>query len=387
MADDRKDQKEESKFEKSLDEGLENLGKDLNYWKKGLLIVPFVILVAAGVLFIQYCCNDLSSQREVDAGQFAHYTDVTFTDEETALINEISKDAVEVKIGTYIENIREISLKDSSFRATVLVWFSWEGPDLDMKNNFRFYRGYNNPDFLEVVWDVHEGNRHYQQVRCDVTFTKGFSSNRFPLESHLLRIYVESHYPLEDVRFVLDEGSGMNENLAVGGFDLVKQGSTLAFHQYADDFGNPFLEASNVHPEMMTAVEINRNSFGLFTICFMGLWATMLWVLLSVFLASSRGMDTLGIIQGSLFPAVANISVGAAFLPSSLSAGLLIYLNLFGILIILVGTVLILTIRHVRESNPHNERFVKYFGNVMFFTLSILVVCGNIMIPLSAYMA
>ena|GEM_PF-4038113 len=77
---------------------------------------------------------------------------------------QFDQNATRVQVGTYVENLKEVNLKTSSFRMVVLIWFKWEGNDnLDMAKHFRIYKGTINK--TEVVKNYHENGVNYQAVR------------------------------------------------------------------------------------------------------------------------------------------------------------------------------------------------------------------------------
>ena len=180
--------------------------------------------------------------------------------------DQYSKNATEVKVGTYVENLKEINLKANNFSLDYLVWFNWDGkPDLDMAHNFRIYKG--NITKLEVVDEYHQGNHNYQLVRVSVTVSKTFWTPRFPLESHQLRIYLESNHLINDVIFVKDDENKTNPNISIAGYKFTKSGSAAVLNEYINNHGDPRFQGNKITSEYVTQIEINRSDFGTYFKC------------------------------------------------------------------------------------------------------------------------
>lgn len=360
--------------------------RELEAWQIRKLVVGILVIFLVGVLYIGTCSLVMYRDKVDEVKTWR--SDVTIaSDTQTELAN-VSGDATEVLVGTYVENLRQISLKDSTFRASLLVWYRWEGrDDLDMMHNARVYRGYIDPTFTEMVKDYHYDGINYQAIRYDVTVNQGFDTKRFPLDSHQLRIYLESDYPAEEVVFVIDEeNSGLNPYLSVGGYDIVQVEVAPFAYVYPNNHSDPELEGQTlVTTEIVTLIDINRNSFGLYIKCFIAMWGTVLWVLLSVFLCTYHRIDPLGMIPGALFGTVSNIMIGASLVPDSLSLGLIEFMNIFGVMNILGGTIIIITINRIRSVHG-DTAFASRYGKIMFYLLVLVVVLGNIIMPMSAFM-
>lgn len=71
-----------------------------------------------------------------------------------------ASNATPVSVGTFVGNIPSLSIKDSSFKMYLWIWFRWNGDDaLDPMNHFRIYKG--SYDKLDVVKDEVVGEEHY----------------------------------------------------------------------------------------------------------------------------------------------------------------------------------------------------------------------------------
>jgi len=138
--------------------------------------------------------------------------------------------------------------------------------------------------------------------------------------------------------------------------------------------------------EIITALEINRSSYGLYFKCFIALAGTLLWSLIALFICIYHHVDPLGMLPGALFGAVGNIMVGASLLPDALETGLLEYVNIWGILIIMGVTIAIININRLRKKYKDEEKgFVHFYGRSMFYTILAFTVIGMFLFPLISY--
>jgi len=375
--------------------------KNMEKWQKRKLIFSFAMVLIIGISFLFFTCNALYQDK---MGEDIYWRDALEIPNDLKEDVEVyGADATRVTVGTYVENLKEINIKSSYFRVVFLAWFKWEGnDDLDMMNNFRIYKGLINK--MEVVKEVHKGNEHYQLVRCDTTITKNYWTIRFPLESHQLRIYIEPNYIVNDVVLVPDTGqSGLNENLGISGFDIDRFETGAYAIRYDGTRGDPDLPADGnvVVSEHVTAMQINRSDPGLYVKCFAALVGTITWVMITLFICTYHYVDPLSMIPAALFGTVANVMVGANLLPDALQAGLIEYVNFWGVMMILMSAIVIININQIRKkqdakasADGNNDKrntlsareFSKLYGRVLFYTILLLILGGNILLPVCAYL-
>ncbi len=296
--------------------------------------------------------------------------------------------ATDVTCGIYLDNIDQISIKNSDWNASIRVWFRWnDDDDLDMAHNFSIYKG--KISSMEVVEDITVGHTHYQQVKANVTVAKVFPTALFPLESHQLRMYLESNYPATRVVFDDDHSSSsINPNVYVAGYNVtnVQFGSTAFTYDNVAD--KPGQQTADTISEEVMAVDLQRSDFGLFFRCFVAMYGTTVWVLIMLYISGHHRVDPLGMIPGALFGTVSNIMVGAALLPDATETGLVQVANVWGILTIIACTLFIIQVNNIRsEYGRNDEPFARLFGRSMFWITCFIVIIGNIAIPLTAFLA
>lgn len=133
--------------------------------------------------------------------------------------------------------------------------------------------------------------------------------------------------------------------------------------------------------EILTSVEIVRDGWGTYIKCFIALFATLVWVLIMLYLSTVHETDPLSMIPGAFFGAVSNILVGANLLPDALEMGLVEFVNIWGIFNILACSIMIISINSIR--NRYDSRgFAKIYGRIMFVTTCAVTFLGNLLLPL-----
>lgn len=356
--------------------------KELQGWQVKRLLCGVLAVLVIGGLYIGFTAFSLYNDKLAESD----YWDNAFVspDEVKAEVAGLSKNAAVVSCGTYVENLKEISLKNSNFRLEMMVWFNWDGDEeLDMANNFRIYKGLINK--REIVKETFENGHCYQLARIDATVTKNYWTKRFPLESHQLKIYIEPNYSADKVVLAADRTSGYNDNLSIAGFDFVRMDTGIFDMKYNSAHGDPQLADAAYTTEHVTQIEINRSSGGLYAKCFIALIGTITWVMITLFICTYHRVDPLSMIPAALFGTVTNIMVGANLVPDALDMGLLEFVNIWNIMMILMSAIAIININRIRNKFEDRE-FARLFGRTMFIAILLLVLVGNLVLPLSAYL-
>lgn len=224
-------------------------------------------------------------------------------------------------------------------------------------------------------------------MRIDVTVAKSFWTKRFPLSSHQLRMYVEATKDIDEVLLVPDEkNSGISNNIKIAGFNVSKHAVNTFIQHYKNTNLDP--EYDNVKPhitsEILTAIELNRDSWGLYLKCIIALLGTNIWVLIPLFICTNHKVNTLALIPPVFFGTVTNIMVGANLLPDAMEAGLIEYVNIWGILVVLLVAVTVVKIEFIRDKHENYE-YSNCFGRVMLGVIIFVMIIGYILLPISAY--
>lgn len=265
------------------------------------------------------------------------------------------------------------------------MWFNWENDKLiTMENNFTVYNAEVNS--AELLKDYTQNGQHYQRFKVNATVYQKFSTKRFPLGTYQLRFYIMPKQSIDNI-YLTDENkdSCVNDNMKIAGYNVKSSETGLFIYRDENVKGDPILvNSSQVKTsEILTILEISTDSFGLYFKCIIALIGTNLWAFLTLFICTYHNVDSLSMIPAVLFGTMSNILVGANLVPDALDAGLLEFVNIWGIYTILITTVIIINVNNIRN-NIKDGFFAKTFGRVMFSILLFTTCIGYIVLPLSA---
>ena len=112
---------------------------ELKSWQKKRLLFSFLTYVIVIVVFLAYASVTMYTDKKAEDDYWVSMLQTPKDIEERAA--QFDQNATRVQVGTYVENLKEVNLKTSSFRMVVLIWFKWEGNDnLDMANISAFIK-------------------------------------------------------------------------------------------------------------------------------------------------------------------------------------------------------------------------------------------------------
>lgn len=348
--------------------------------QKKLLFFYFIFFGGLGFAYLLFTCSFLLQDKLKENDYWHETISHNPCAKELASLNQ---QATVVTTGTYINNIRELSVKNSNFRVVFTVWFSWTSSNnLDLANHFNIYNGTINKTTLLENQTIK--NNHYQKILVDATISKNFWIVRFPLESYQLHLYLSSDYPVNQVQFALDEkNSTYNPSMTRSGFSPTRHAISLYSMKKSTTYSDPDC-APAITQEVCTSLELNRNNAGLYIKCFIALFGTLSWIFISLFICAHHKVDPFTMIPTTLFGTVTNVMVGANALPDALQIGLLEFVNIGGILVVLSGALIIMQINRIRAHDE--EHFATFFGHSMLLVLLTLTILGMILYPLCSYL-
>jgi len=355
--------------------------KNLKAWQKKSLIFWFSFTLLLAIVYLGFTGYSLYTDKVAEES----YWESHLLDNEEIVKEALpfSKNATTVTAGTYIENLKELNIKNNYFRIVFDCWFRWNGnKDLDMINNFDIYNGAINK--LTIIDDFTDGDTHYQRARVDATISQNYWTTRFPLESYQLHVYLESLHAIDDVLLVADTAhSTINEHITLSGYKFERNAVSINTVKYDNNMNDPEPQ-SPYNQELVTSLEINRDGIGLYIKCFVALLGTLTWVFITLFICTYHRVDPLGMIPGALFGTVTNIMVGANLLPDSLRLGLLEYVNFAGVAVIVLTAISVININRIRNEHQ-NMGFAKLYGRMMLYMLLTFTLIGIFWFPLMAY--
>ena len=357
-------------------------------WQRRRMTSSFLIVAILAAVYIIVTCVILYSDKEAENDYWDYYLNEQ-SPEMVQAVQEFSKDATHVQCAVYLDQVTKVDIKGSQFAVDMQIGYLWEGDDefdFTSPDVVHFYKG---SFSASERTHIDRGDLHYSRVAYNVTINKTFWTPRFPLDSHQMRIYLE---PSANVNSIVlepvEKDSGFNTSSSITGYDMTRFAVTENIITYDTILLNPeYAEYKNpiYKTELLTMFEINREGFGLYIKCCVALYGTLAWILLCLYIATFRRVDALGMVGSAFFGAVSNVLVGANLLPDALQLGLIEFVNFFGVAIIVAGAAVVIAINTIRKERG-NEAFAQFYGRVMLGLFIVIVIVGNIALPLSAYM-
>jgi hypothetical protein len=295
-------------------------------------------------------------------------------------------DFVRVSVGGYVDNIDSFSVKDSTWGATLYLWFRWKGDkNLDPAKGFQLTDA--RVDKRDVL-EQHFGDDgvNYQRVRLTARFSKYFNTTRIPLDDHMLTITAEDARDGTKVRYELDADSGISSRVKVAGYTVTNFATVVKNHTYKSAYGDPRVAAGTrkTFTSFVMGISVKRASAGTYLKLLIGLFAGILLTLCSFFIRPSDTSPRFSLPTASYFGAVANSYIVSSTLPSTGQFGLIDYvtgLGLFTIFVCMSASLLSGYYYIVKKE----ENFSKMIDRATRTTILIVYVLANIILPASAY--
>jgi len=291
-----------------------------------------------------------------------------------------------VKIGTYLDDIDSLSIKDSFWTANFYVWFSWNGDkNLDPGSKFVLVDGIiNKKELLESYSDNNGVN--YQRYKVSAKMIKFFDTTRVPIENQMLNIYMEDGArDGTKLRYEADSASNISSRVKIPGYNIIESSNVIKTHTYKSSYGDPRIApgTQKVFSQYIYGIEINRIDYGLYVKLFLSLFAALLLTLSSFFIKPSDIGPRFSLPTGAYFGAVANSYVVNSILPSSGSFGLVDHIAGIGLFTIFLSIALSL-VSHFLFVRKDEKDLSTVLDRAMFCVVGISCLIANIVIPLCA---
>lgn len=294
-----------------------------------------------------------------------------------------------VFVGTYIERVENLSVKDSRWDADFYIWFRWRGAaNLDPGGAFQIVDGIISEKELKEEYHGADG-MNYQRYRVLAQFTKFFDISRFPLEDHMLNIAIEDGgRDGMQLRYAVDSGaSRISSRVKFPGYAVTGSGEVVKNHTYRSAFGDPRLPADQkkIMTQYVLGISLNRPDFGLYLKIFLALYAAIALALTVFFIKPTDVDPRFGLTAGAFFGAVANIYLSNSLLPDAGSFGLVDIINAIGLLtifLVVVESVASLYLYDICEKQALSRRL----DRLTFLVLMLCYVVTNSVIPAAAYL-
>jgi hypothetical protein len=225
----------------------------------------------------------------------------------------------DVYIGTYLNRIYDVSLKDNCFSVDLYIWFRWKSDDIDPIESFEIING--RIDTKTHFYDDIILGYKYATCRVTATITKFWDVSDFPLDNHCIQIEIEdSENESYKFAYIPDtENSAISPDLQVPGWIIKNNFTEVTEHHYRTNYGDISLPTDNasIYSRFTHSIDIVRPNIGYFLKLFFGVFIAALIAFLA-FLIKPTDLDPrFGLGIGAIFAAVASEYVITSSLPDT----------------------------------------------------------------------
>lgn len=342
-------------------------------------------IIAAMLIFIipvaAYAVSGSVNMYNNKLETLAKYDDeITISEEELSQL-VIPEGSVEVQVGSYMESITNVDVKNNTWACKFLVWFRWDGDEWTEPSQYpgeNFIIGNGNMGGKTLMEEYHENGKHYQQYRVTATVEKYFDTTRYPLDSHQLKVFIEDERDMSIVRYTPDkEHSTISPYLTIAGFDIINYDSGLYLNEYSSKMNDPIFDNVNFETEGKKTFEyvfvtrVKRDGYGLFLKAFLNLFGILLWVCIGLYNCAYNRVDAMGAINTGIFGAVSSMIVGMNLLSDARGSGLIEYINLFSLAMILITTIYVIRINKYRAKGDELV-YTDVYSKMLFWAVLLM---------------
>jgi hypothetical protein len=249
---------------------------------------------------------------------------------------------VEVHAGIYLNQVRELSLRDSQFVADFWLWFRWKkGEPVDPLATFEIVGGDIVSRTNESREDLPGGEWSYATARIVARVVQVLDVRDFPQDRHRLVIAIEDgdHEDFELVYAADSANSRLDPKVQVPGFQVANFETVVVQHAYKTNYGDVTLppESESTYSRFEFALNIERPGFGYSLKLMWGMWLSALVALLALFIKPINVDPRFGLGVGAIFAAMANQYIVTSALPETATVTSADIVGMATIVVILIG--------------------------------------------------
>lgn len=288
---------------------------------------------------------------------------------------------IPVQVGISVEKIANFSIKSVAWDADFYIWFKWtapaDQPDFDPGNSFEIVAGTVNTK--QKVVDQTNGDSRYELYRVTGTINYPFDVTRYPVDDHLLRLFIiDPVHP--EIQYVADkQNSRISSAISIPGYRIARTiigVETVTENTNLGNLGSPKQSA-----RLGLSLVILRQGFGFYIKLFQALFAAVGVALLAGFFKAHEEIR-FELLVGGFFAAVANSYITTTYLPDTGSMTLMDKINFLGLATIFLC--MIQTVVSARFANRGEHAFSRQFDRLTFGLIALIYVALNVAVPLAA---
>lgn len=286
-----------------------------------------------------------------------------------------------VTVGMYINQVREVNLREGTYVVDFWMWFRWKDPALNPAQTFELVNGeIQNRIDSDVTPDL---DHQYTSVRIVARMHHVFDVDHFPYDNHTLHIDIEDveHEAHLQVYRPDTTYSQLDPGVHVAGWDVSLGTTSVENHVYNTNYGFLSIGADTHAPfsRFQQHIELRRGTGG--TPLLKLFWVTFLSVLLGLLALRVHVTDLdarFGLSVGSIFAAMANTYVLGEILPETEAITMAEQMNFLGVGTIFFAVFIsIASIRLVYAGREGASRKLDWYA---FLGLGLLYIVGNLLV-------
>ena len=249
---------------------------------------------------------------------------------------------VVVHAGIYLNQVRELSLRDSQFVADFWLWFRWKkGAPVDPLATFEIVGGDIESRTNESREDLPGDEWSYATARIVARVVQILNVRDFPQDRHRLIIAIEDgeHEDFELVYAADSPNSRIDPKVHVPGFRVANFETVTLQHAYKTNYGDVTLppDSESTYSRFEFALNVERPGFGYTLKLVWGMWLSALVALLALFIKPINVDPRFGLGVGAIFAAMANQYIVTSALPETATVTSADIIGMATIVVILVG--------------------------------------------------
>ncbi len=353
----------------------------------------FLILWVLGVILIfsivgSYMVGVVNEDKQSDIAKHIdrmspNLTEPGLTQAEQNLSSNSS--TTKVLTGIYVDQIRDLSLSDSTWTVDFYIWFKWNGSNVNPGENLQIIDG--NIINKEIKDNYTNGTQHYAIYYVTAEITKFFDVLRFPVDNHVLTIGIEDEQSERPDLIYVPENytSEISSRVQIPGYSISNITAIEKPHTYKSNFGDPRLDTERVtFSQFRVGIDISRPDLGFYFRIFIGLFVAVTAALLALLLKPTDVDPRFVLGSGALFVAVANNIITSELIPKTGVMTLADMVNDLG-LILIIMTLVESTLSLYLYEKKGKKRLSWLMDRISIVLFLVIYVFINIAIVLAAW--
>ena len=224
-----------------------------------------------------------------------------------------------VTVGTYVNQITGVNLRESQVSVDFYIWFRWDDDSINPLETFELMNGKIESRTPTPIRKLKDTN--YGQARVQAVLNQPWDVKKFPLDRQVIRLEIEdSDMTADHIVYVPDvDNSTVNPDIAIPGYGIEEGMVGVKSHMYRTNYGDITLPKNHesVYSRYTQDIVLDRPDSIYYMKTFSTIFISSLVAFLA-FLVKPVDLDPrFGLGIGALFAVVASYFIIAGELPHS----------------------------------------------------------------------